>query len=535
MRSNLIGAAFLLVIVGGVIHAAALHCIADDAYISFRYARNLLDGHGLVFNPGERVDGYTDFLWIVLLAAGMACGASAEATALALGFVSLLLLGWGSDALGRALFSWSWRARWMAVALLASLGPVVLWCVSGLETGLFTAVVLFALAAHVRRCRGDGSQQITSWWLTGSLFGVATLLRPDAAIFAGAAGLHLLGRLFRARGGERRFALREIAALVASYSLFVVPYWSWRTWYYGDLLPNTWYAKAAAPGLYPLGVTYLRTFLAEYPAFIAVTTLAIAFLLFHKVNGRVVSCVPLLVLTLAAWTAYVTIAGGDYMPLFRFLVPVLPLAVVLSTEAFAVAGRVGAPASRLRESTALVLIAAVAGSCVVPSWRSARAPERRTIVDTVMHEKHVMREWLAVGRLLRAVLPSDTTIAVSNAGVIPYCSGLVAIDQSGLCDRYTARVDSDPWVLDYPGHAIQATKAYLERRRPDLILWRPTIEEWAGRQLPQPPSAAYVTRALRIQELTGADGAGLFLYLWVRRDALPRLGQAPLLEVEKRS
>jgi hypothetical protein len=145
-----------------------------------------------------------------------------------------------------------------------------------------------------------------------------------------------------------------------------------------------------------------------------------------------------------------------------------------------------------------------------------------------------MAEWLAVGRLLRVVCPGDTTLAVSNAGAIPYCSGLFAIDQSGLCDRYTARVDSDPWVLDYPGHAIQATRAYLERRHPDLILWRPTIDVWRSQPLPLPPSPAYVTRALRIPDLSGTDGAELFLYLWVRRDSLPRLAEVPFLDLSKR-
>ena len=43
--------------------------LTDDAFISFRYVRNLLEGHGLVFNPGEYVEGYTNFLWILELAA----------------------------------------------------------------------------------------------------------------------------------------------------------------------------------------------------------------------------------------------------------------------------------------------------------------------------------------------------------------------------------------------------------------------------------------------------------------------------------
>src|SRR5690606_38133881 len=48
--------------------------LSDDAFISFRYAQNLVEGHGLVYNPGERVEGYTNFLWTVLAAGVIAFG-----------------------------------------------------------------------------------------------------------------------------------------------------------------------------------------------------------------------------------------------------------------------------------------------------------------------------------------------------------------------------------------------------------------------------------------------------------------------------
>ena len=48
--------------------------IVDDTFIALRYARNLVDGHGLVFNPGQRVEGYSNFLWVVLEAGLMYLG-----------------------------------------------------------------------------------------------------------------------------------------------------------------------------------------------------------------------------------------------------------------------------------------------------------------------------------------------------------------------------------------------------------------------------------------------------------------------------
>src|SRR5690606_9328035 len=67
--------ASLVIICGiGVWYAWSLRWIGDDAFISFRYARNLAEGEGLVFNQGARVEGYTNFLWTVLLAGFIALG-----------------------------------------------------------------------------------------------------------------------------------------------------------------------------------------------------------------------------------------------------------------------------------------------------------------------------------------------------------------------------------------------------------------------------------------------------------------------------
>jgi len=74
----------------GLYHAIALAWLCDDAFISFRYAQNLVSGHGLVFNVGERVEGYTNFLWTLLIAGGLSTGFSAEGTAQVLGVMFYL-------------------------------------------------------------------------------------------------------------------------------------------------------------------------------------------------------------------------------------------------------------------------------------------------------------------------------------------------------------------------------------------------------------------------------------------------------------
>ena len=75
------------------------YCLQDDAFISFRYGRNLVDGHGLVFNPGEAVEGYTNPSWTVLSAGLIALGLSPELPIIAagvLGLLGLITVGWAS-------------------------------------------------------------------------------------------------------------------------------------------------------------------------------------------------------------------------------------------------------------------------------------------------------------------------------------------------------------------------------------------------------------------------------------------------------
>ncbi|HPB97137.1 MAG TPA: hypothetical protein PKW66_14560 [Polyangiaceae bacterium] len=110
--------------VGGVVvclavaHAWSLRWIADDAFISFRYARNLVEGHGLVFNPGERVEGYTNFLWTVLLAGAYAIGIPFGLSAIAFGLLSVVAVLWLTTRLSQLLSPYHHRPLIPVAALL---------------------------------------------------------------------------------------------------------------------------------------------------------------------------------------------------------------------------------------------------------------------------------------------------------------------------------------------------------------------------------------------------------------------------------
>src|SRR5438046_1501989 len=59
-------------------HIVYLHVMYDDAFITYRYAENLARGLGLVYNPGERVEGYSNFLWTLMMAVVVKLGGRPE-------------------------------------------------------------------------------------------------------------------------------------------------------------------------------------------------------------------------------------------------------------------------------------------------------------------------------------------------------------------------------------------------------------------------------------------------------------------------
>ncbi|MDB4285448.1 hypothetical protein N9903_00905 [bacterium] len=104
--------------------------IVDDAYISFRYAQNFADGHGFVFNPGETVEGYTNFLWVLLLGLGLKLNLDPELASRLLGFAAGAGVLVASNLFGRR-FGLSPATQWIAPLLLAVHPALTVWATGG--------------------------------------------------------------------------------------------------------------------------------------------------------------------------------------------------------------------------------------------------------------------------------------------------------------------------------------------------------------------------------------------------------------------
>ena len=211
----------VLLLAAGLVWAAYGPHAIDDAYITFRYSRNLAEGRGLVYNPGERVQGSSTPLWSVSLGLLGAAGISIPAAGVGLGFLCglgtlLLLIGAGRQ-LGEELAGWA-----AAFALTFQFFWVVLW-VSGMETMLFSGLTLALLLKAARE----------NWRGAGALAGLVCLVRYDGAIAAVAVFLVMLWR-----AGWRR-TLVECLWAIGVY----LPWMIFAAWYFGSPIPQTILAK----------------------------------------------------------------------------------------------------------------------------------------------------------------------------------------------------------------------------------------------------------------------------------------------------
>jgi len=466
------------VTVAFIVHARAWEFLCDDAFISFRYARNLAEYGAPVFNvnvdPPEKVEGYTNFGWVVVLAGLLRLGwEPPDAAAVLTGLGAL------AGLVAAVLVARVLRRRWAAeddpsvravdlipAVLLVSVPEFMVWSHGGLETSWAAALVMGAIAAW----------SSDRYRLAAGLSVGAALLRPDGllaiAVF-GVVWLVVVGApvVWRERGG----AWRQVPwkRVVQAAVIFVVPlavHLLWRRSYYGEWLPNTWAIKAHGGLLRDsYGVAYVEAWLDALPL-VYVAPLALLLRPRHL----------LLVLPITVVVGYGYGVGGDFMAYSRFYVVATGLlgALVgwLLADAARALGRVASPRVAAGVSVGLgVVLAAGLGMRTHERWSADMAKPTGWLDgkwEGVATMDRFARVGRAVGEWMHGNLPPDTLISVGAAGAVPYAAQLPTVDAFGLVDPKIARL---PGMKPYtgrgarPGHQIIAPTSYMKQRDPDLL------------------------------------------------------------------
>jgi hypothetical protein len=452
----------------GLFYSHALEWDAvDDAYISFRYARNAAQGHGLLFTPSEQpVEGYTNFLWTVLMVPLYWLDINVPLASILLGMLlALACLGLVYRLAADYLAIGSWQGV-LAVFLLAADGSFALWAVSGMETHLFALLLLLGALGY--RYEMDDEQR---WPLSGICFVLAAMTRPEGLLVFALTVLHqLFTRYYR---HQRLLTYQDIWRI----GLFFMIWSSWfflRWNYYGYPLPNTFYAKVtleSTDAQWARGLAHVDTFVWIHlgKAFLVLAVGALFVRSWSWMGSY-------LLLIVTVYSAYIAFVGGDWS-IGRFFAPLLPMYYLLVAAPIGVIigwlleiGKISKPT---HIAPLLVSVALVLALCYfnMSSWNGEYALYvQRFDVGLASQARTEAGLWL------HKHVPDDALIAVDAAGQIPYYAELPTIDMFGINDLYIAHLSLEELAelgktmgAGVPGHE-KMDWDYVMNQEPDYVI-----------------------------------------------------------------
>jgi arabinofuranosyltransferase len=438
--------------------------VQDDAFITFRYSQNWWLGHGPVWNPGEAVEGYTSFLWMLLMILAFPLGLDIVHFSFFVGLCCALgSLGVTYALARRVLGSRPWAIT--CVALLGSNYSFSAYATGGLETPLQT--LLITACVYLALVCSDSDRRGPARWLGLSVVsGLAVLTRPDAALPVAIVWLYLTPIALDDAIPWRQRAQVAIQ-WIAPAALLLIPWLIWKWSFYGDLLPNTFYAKATdfSVQVWGIGLEFLYQFCRSYLLWPSLLVLLYA-------GRKLVSNreVRLLLVVAVLWLAYLVSIGGDFME-FRHIVSILPLLMVLIAFAISTLGR---------RAAQIVLVALIPLGSLhhALTFTDAGTEFIESVYQLRVKMEHEERGWPVIGRTLGDLFydeASDVTLATSAAGAIPYYSRLRTIDMLGMNDKWVAR--NGILTSWYPGHRRAATLEYLLDRGVHLVVYHPRVSK----------------------------------------------------------
>ena len=430
-----LGCAYATLFCASALDVAGHAIGADDSYISYRYAQNLVDGHGLVFNPGVRVEGFTNLLYVLIMALPLLLHWDVYLfsvffnTVLVAATLLVLLKHWRAASGERTA---------LLGGLLFALSPSIwLWASSGLETSLVLFLQVCAWILVERVCNGSSTRSLGALCVVLSTL---ALTRADGFVTAAIVLAFLLVK--------RRFRPALITGSVVG--CVVAGLFTWRLAYYHELLPNTYYAKVSGSlfqrlwsSIRELGGISARQGMALY-------VLSVVFALLSRrwhASGiqKVIETLSFELFFTVAWLSYWLYGGGDNFE-DRFLIVLIPIGItILMLEV-------------LQASVENLRLFVACCACVV---------QLSVPVRDAQYGKHLLPKYdyrILIGRFVGEHWPGQL-LATPAAGKIPYFSRLQTIDMLGLTDHFLARIPPKNFAV---GHSKEDS-SYVLSRNPDVI------------------------------------------------------------------
>ncbi len=486
-----------------VINGNRYFVLFDDAMISMTYARNLANGYGLVWNSGERVEGYTNLLWTLFMTIPHLLPIPERLTSLTIQVSSLMLLllvFFFTYRIGLLITNGSQFVALAAVLFTAFYYPLNYWSLMGMEVGV---LALFLIATVYLLLRYLRDREVKCAYLAYFLLAISTLIRMDMSLLT----IVLVGYM-----GLTDSELRWKHFIIGFGLLFLVLSGQtlWRFWYYGDIVPNTYYLKLVG---YPIGLRIIRGLIVTL-RFVWDCNWILFLSPFVAVIFIPNKTIRLFAVAFGTQMLYSIYVGGDAWEGFgganRYVSVVMPVFFLLFTWSLKQVYLFLSQALQIRTVRLKWIIGAILFACLVNfnASRELRALKNWMLVSAP-YKVDSMEQKVRLALLIREITYPQAKCAVVWAGAIPYFSHRRSIDLLGKCDKKVAQEPMrTPFKASrltgfYPGHMKWNYSYSIGELKPDIV-----AQIWSNPEEAQP----YLLKYYQAISLTGQlEGYTIYL------------------------
>jgi hypothetical protein len=466
-------AAYYIFLSSFVVDGTRYFVLFDDAMISMRYALNLVRGNGLVWNPGELVEGFTNPLWTLFMAVFHLLPLDPSKISLPIQIVGGLFFIaslYFVKKIADELLDNQWVSL-LAVLMTAFYGQLSTWSLLGMEVSVLILITMITVWLSLRALK---SNKFNPWIYV--LLGVGTLVRIDMAVIYLAVVIFLIV-------ADKDHRKRHLVWGVLTFIVFIGGQTLIRYLYYGEIFPNTYYLKVTgAPTLliWKRGLFVFAKFVWNFNTLIFI----LPFLVILIKPSRYTLLLAWVFASMCAYSIYI---GGDAWEAKgganRFISTVIPLYFVLLSYSLEMIRRglmtvLDQKSDKVNLLTKVGMVAIVVVSMV----------NFNALLDTsslkfwLLLKRHQFipgsERYVEISSELNKITTDEASIAVVTAGIIPYFTDTYALDLMGKTDPIVALGDMHiteglPLIDLRPGHMKWDYAYSLGERKPDVVaqLW----------------------------------------------------------------
>ena len=462
----------------------------DDSFISYRVTKNLVNGFGFRFNPaGGKVEGFSNFLWVMLLSLFLKLGFNIVKTS----SILCMWLSIGSLYLSYRLAQKFFKKFAIAVPLLIVLTDFFLInTLNGLETSLFSFLLILTCYCFLEALDLDTSDTNRSLFFLFSSLScfLIGLTRPEGPIVF----LVLFFFLFKEKWEKLKVFAKDFLFLSLPFSILYTTYFVWRFFYFGYFFPNTYYARqltlfSTYGKQLAMGGFYLTSFFSDQIAFLLIIILLP--LLFKKEAS---SSFKFLAFILLSYLGFIFLAGGDWnhmLGTWRFVMPLVPIfSLLFLQELFALSKKKNDYlilsgiclffilshikfGDTTKQPAHINFEMARRDSLATLILKTFKAPIQSIKYQSLnfLTNKGISHVDAKVGLWLKQNYPKKSLLASQQAGRLAYFSKLPFLDISGLVSTHIAHLPKTDYFQ-------KKHMDYIFSQSPDLFVFPVTVMQF---------------------------------------------------------